>query len=168
MELISGDLNIVSDKLTEITEYLLHIGLLNNVNGWLFCEELDKRSAGVFDKRTHDLDSLREINGINLTEIDVNDSESTQSKVKDSKGKESKGTNTLHAQMRAEFESHYLDVKGLEYIWGAKEGAGLKQLITKIKSSTGDESKIMEAWMIILKHNPDKWINDNLSISLNN
>ena len=87
IELISGDLTIVSGELTTVSEYLIQIGLLKRVNNWLFCPQLDKRASSVFDKRIHDLDSLRKINGINITETQVSGAKSTHSKVKESKVK---------------------------------------------------------------------------------
>ena len=89
-------------------------------------------------------------------------------KVNKSKVNKSKVNNTLHAQMRVEFEKHYLNVKGLEYYWTAKDGNALKQIITKLKKSGGDDDKILEGWYIILKNNPDKWVNEHLSIPLIN
>ncbi len=88
-ELISGDLNIDSGELTQIMEYLFHIKLIQKANGCIFCKQLDERSKTVFDKRTHDLDSLRVDNGINVTKNHITDTESTQSKVKKSKVKKS-------------------------------------------------------------------------------
>jgi len=82
LELISGDLNIVSDELMEIIDYLIKIELLQKVNNYIFCEQLDKRSSDVFDKRKYNLDSLREINGINLSETIVKSKITPQSKVK--------------------------------------------------------------------------------------
>ena len=90
LELISGDLNIVSEELTQIIDYLLQIGLLQKSGNYIFCKQLDMRSQGVFDKRTHNLDSLRKINGVNISKTGVSESESTQSKVKESKGKRKK------------------------------------------------------------------------------
>jgi len=94
IELVSGDLNIVSDELTQVSEYLFHIKLLKQVNGYVFCPQLDKRSESVFGKRTKDLNSLRIENGINVTETKVSESktpqtlpETPQSKVKESKVK---------------------------------------------------------------------------------
>lgn len=99
-ELVSGDLNIVSDELTRVSEYLFHIKLLNHVNGYVFCPQLDKRSDVVFGKRTKDLMSLRIGNGINIAETYVSESKTTgnspetpQSKVKKSKEKKSKENN---------------------------------------------------------------------------
>lgn len=95
IELISGDLNIVSDKLIAVSDYLIQIGLIKLSNGYLFCPELDRRSINVFGKRTKDLNSLRIGNGINVSETIVLEkkttgkkTETTQSKVKDSKVKE--------------------------------------------------------------------------------
>jgi hypothetical protein len=88
-ELISGDFGLPASELDEITNYLIHIDLLQRSNGWLYCENLDKRSDNVFDKRTRDLDSLRSENGINVSETPVSVPESTQSIVKDSKVEES-------------------------------------------------------------------------------
>jgi hypothetical protein len=88
-ELISGDFGLPADELDDITNYLVHIELLQRSNGWLYCENLDKRSDNVFDKRTRNLDSLRSENGVNIAETHVSDTESTQSKVKNSKVKKS-------------------------------------------------------------------------------
>jgi hypothetical protein len=77
------------------------------------------------------------------------------------------GENTsLHAKMRELFQVYYLDKKGIEYYWQAKDGAALKRIITKLKKATGDKEKIPEAWKIILQYNSDKWIIDHLSVSI--
>lgn len=83
IELISGDLNIVSDELIQVKEYLCEINLLKSTNGYVFCPQLDMRSKQVFDKRTTNLDDLRKINDINIAETDVSGVKSTQRKVKD-------------------------------------------------------------------------------------
>ena len=70
-ELISGDFGLSSPELEEITDYMIHIGLLQLSNEWLYCDNLDKKSEHVFDKRTRDLDGLRKINGINVAETQV-------------------------------------------------------------------------------------------------
>ena len=94
-----------------------------------------------------------------------------ESKVKERKGKE---INSLHAQMRAEFQQHFLDVKKIEYYWEAKDGSALKSIIMKLRKAINDQgeisndNKIFEAWQTILKNIHDKWINEKLSITLIN
>jgi len=82
-ELISGDFGLPASELSEITDYLIKIDLLQRHNGWLYCENLDKRSENVFDKRKDNLRSLRSENGINVTETIVNVDVNTHSIVKD-------------------------------------------------------------------------------------
>jgi len=90
LELISGDLNIVSEKLTQIIDYLCEIDLLIKSENHIYCIKLDERAKTIFDKRTNDLNSLRNINGINIEKTLVSGGESTQSKVKYSKVNKSK------------------------------------------------------------------------------
>ena len=80
----------------------------------------------------------------------------------------------LHAKMRAEFEQHFFNEKKIEYYWEAKDAGALKSIITKLRKATSDENnisddeKIFEAWQAILKNIHDKWINENLSMTLIN
>ncbi len=95
---------------------------------------------------------------------------------KKSKGKErkEKEINSLHAQMRAEFEQHFFNEKGIEYYWEGKDGNALKSIITKLRKATNDQgeisddNKILETWQVILKNIHDKWIKENLSVPLIN
>ena len=80
--------------------------------------------------------------------------------------KNEKKLNSLHAKMREMFQEYYLNLKGIDYYWQAKDGAALRRLITKLKKSTGGEDKIEEAWDIVLQCNNDKWILDHLSVSI--
>ncbi|MFW9972573.1 MAG: DUF4373 domain-containing protein [Candidatus Odinarchaeota archaeon] len=88
LELISGDLTIVSEELTTIIEYLCKINLFKKINDYIFCPQLDKRSEGVFGKRTKLLNHLREESGIILSETDISEEKIPQSKVNKSKIKE--------------------------------------------------------------------------------
>lgn len=71
IELVSGDLTLVSDKLIEIIEYSCSINLLSMANGWLFCQKLDEKAENIFLKRKCDLHSFRKNNGVNLSETPV-------------------------------------------------------------------------------------------------
>lgn len=128
IELISGDLNIVSDKLTKVSEYLIQIGLIKLSNGYLFCPELDKRSINVFGKRTKDLNSLRIENGINITETSISElktaikkTETPQSKVKESKVKERNlekfisPLEKLKEEYPIKFESLKMEFSGIDF-----------------------------------------------------
>jgi len=154
IELVSGDLNIVSDELTQVSEYLFHIKLLKQVNGYVFCPQLDKRSESVFGKRTKDLNSLRIENGINVTETNVSESkipqtlpETPQSKVKESKVNNNKGN---HLYKNSEFCDNISLIKekiGIKYHeynltyynevvknWSASKGAMKKDWIATIRN----------------------------------
>jgi glutamyl-tRNA reductase len=74
---------------------------------------------------------------------------------------------SLHSVLQRMFLDYYLVNKQIEYYWQAKDGMNLKQLITKLKKYT-DEDKIPDAFRVILEQNKDKWINNNLSISIIN
>ncbi len=80
------------------------------------------------------------------------------------------GEKRIYSALKKEFENYYLKVKGIAYYFqGGKDGSALKQIITKIKSYCGNnEDLILQSWQVILEKNPDKFINDNLSISLIN
>jgi len=95
-------------------------------------------------------------------------STTTNKEKKDNKDNKEKKEPSFHAKMREEFESFYFKQKEIEYYWQAKDGMALKQIITKLKKHSEDEDKILEAWQVILQHNNDKWINDNLSVSIIN
>jgi len=74
---------------------------------------------------------------------------------------------SLHSVLKEIFLDYYSANKQMEYYWTAKDGMNLKQLITKLKHYT-DEAKIPMTFQAMLKKNKDKWINDNLSISIIN
>ena len=127
-ELISGDFGLPADELEEITNYLVHIDLLQRSNGWLYCENLDKRSDNVFDKRTRNLDSLRIENGVNIAETHVSIAESTQSKVKNSKEEKSIGLPDDEFKEVIEEWLQYKKEKGQAY-----KPKGLKEFISHIR-----------------------------------
>jgi hypothetical protein len=141
-ELISGDFGLPADELDDITNYLVHIELLQRSNGWLYCENLDKRSDNVFDKRTRNLDSLRSENGVNISETHVSDAESTQSKVKHSKVKKSiiKGEgeknwkndfDTYIEEMRTARKELFKNTEWLEKQQSFNPGVDIKKSIDK-------------------------------------
>ena len=84
-ELLAGDFGIDSEKLTEMINYCLQIGLLQRKNGHIVCRQLEKRLKQVFDKRKQDLDSLRGINEVTAPETRQSDAHNPQSKVNKSK-----------------------------------------------------------------------------------
>ena len=91
---------------------------------------------------------------------DINENEDI-SKDKDESEK------SLHSILKEIFLDYYLANKQMEFYWNAKEARSLKNLITKLKHYT-DEKKIPDAFRIMLEQNKDKWINDNLSVSIIN
>jgi len=98
MELISGDMGIDSQELSDIIANMETLNLVQiDQDKMLRCKKLDERLSGVFVKRTTSLDSLRNGNPplpvLSVTEtqfMGVSAPESTQSKVKESK-EEKKG-----------------------------------------------------------------------------
>jgi hypothetical protein len=146
IELVSGDLTIVSGELTKIIDYLLLIGLLKRSNGYIFCEQLDKRSIEVFGKRTHDLDSLRKINGVILSETPVSVLKSTQSKVKESKVKESKVNESPPSlsDVVEYFQKNGYQKSVAERAWKGYDAAGWKD--SKGKTVLNWKQKMVHVW----------------------
>jgi len=93
--------------------------------------------------------------------------EKEKDKVKEIDKDKEEEKESLHSVLQKIFLEYYLVNKQIEYYWQAKDGMNLKQLITKLKKYT-DEEKIPDAFRIILEQNKDKWINDNLSVSIIN
>ena len=160
----------VGKRLEKCWKFMEEIDIIQSKNGETFNEQLLIISEKYQIKKEKNREKVKEWRERQKDTENVTGNEPVRNrpKVKESKVKESKVKNTLHAPMRAEFESHYLETKGLEYYWTAKDGNALKQIITKLKKSGGGDQQILEGWYIILKHNPDKWINDRLSVSLIN
>jgi hypothetical protein len=149
-ELISGDFGLPADELDDITNYLVHIDLLQRSNGWLYCENLDKRSDNVFDKRTRNLEGLRSENGINIAETPVSDAESTQSKVKYSKVK--KRIELPDDEFKEVIENwlQYKKEKGQAY-----KPKGLEQFITHLKALS--KNNVQAADAIIKQSMRNNW-----------
>ncbi len=86
IELWAGDFEIEPEKLKEILEYLLKIGLITQLEKMIFSETLIKRFNGLLVKRKRQKDWLSTTKKDEAVIIDV---DNTQSKVKKSKVKKS-------------------------------------------------------------------------------
>jgi len=124
-------------------------------------EETLKRKAYSESRRKNRLSSLKKTSKTYDKHMeDINENEDI-SKDKDESEK------SLHSILKEIFLDYYLANKQMEFYWNAKEARSLKNLITKLKHYT-DEKKIPDAFRIMLEQNKDKWINDNLSVSIIN
>jgi len=94
--------------------------------------------------------------------------EKEKGKVKEKgKGKE-EDKESLHSIMKNIFTDYYNKTSQIEYYWEGKDGKALNFLITKLKSKCEREDQIPDAFRAMLEKNKDKWINDNLSVSIIN
>jgi hypothetical protein len=91
-------------------------------------------------------------------------------KDKDKDKDREKEKNPLHTKLKIQFLEFYEKKKNLPYSWSGIDGKHLNEIIKKIKfvGKTEDSQQISDTWIIILEKNQDKWINDNLSVSLIN
>ena len=178
IELVSGDLTIVSEELILMIDYFCKIGLLNRVKTWLFCPELDKRAKVVFDKRTKDLDSLRRENGIylseNYTSPIVSVEKSTQSKVKESKEKKSKEKKSFSQNKSADYIDQIIDrfvqVYGNYKIISPGKERGAAGKILKIYKQEFPDSTAnqtlddLEEYFELCVNIDDPWLRENMSL----
>ena len=160
----------VGKRLEKCWKFMEEIEIISTKNGETFNEQLLNVSEKYQINKEKNRKKVSEWRERQKDIKDVTSHEPVRNPPKGKKSKVSKGkvSNTMHAQMRAYFETHYLRLKALEYYWTAKDGNALKQIITKLKKSGGGDEQILEGWFIILKHNPNEWINENLSVSLIN
>lgn len=91
------------------------------------------------------------------------------------KKKKTKGpSNPYHKHMKSIFMDHYEKDKGISYYWNVKDSVGLNQLTKKIEFTLREggkvvgEEAILSAFKFILEHNPDKWVEENLSPAILN
>ena len=166
---LKSQLNI-KKKLEKVLYFMYEIDILSVNNGEVFSETLlnysekykikkEKTRIKVAQWRTNQKDKKTVTGYVPVS----NPHKVKESKVKESKVKEP----SLHSVLQKMFLDFYLREKQIEYYWTAKEAGSLKNLIVKLKHYT-DEEKIPDAFMAILTQNKDKWINDNLSVSIIN
>lgn len=72
---------------------------------------------------------------------------------------ENKTEKSLHAKFREVFEEIYQHKRELKYIWSAKDGFAMKQLIGKVEAVTDkDEQTQLEFWRTLVEHLPDWYV----------
>ena len=84
---------------------------------------------------------------------------------------EDKNEKSLHQILKEIFEEFYNKDReeNYEYYWEGKDGKALSYLIPKLKKlCKGKEDKVPDTFRAMLEKNNDKWINDNLSVSIIN
>ena len=162
----------IKKKLEKVLNFMYEIDVLSIKNGEVFSETLlnfsekykikkEKTRIKVAEWRNNQKDKKTVTSYVPVSNPD---------KVKESKVKESKVNvrePSLHSVLQKIFLDYYLENKQMEYYWTAKEAGSLKNLIVKLKYYT-EEEKIPDAFRIMLEQNKDKWINDNLSVSVIN
>ncbi len=82
---------------------------------------------------------------------------------------------SLHSLLKNDFLIYYKDKRNVDYYWEAKDGKNFNLLINKLKFSIKsegqnpeDETLIQDTFSVLLKNINDKWLLNNLSISLLN
>lgn len=83
---------------------------------------------------------------------------------------EAKTETSLHSKFRATFEEIYQRKRELKYVWSAKDGFAIKQLIGRIEgmiSEKSDEARL-EFWRTLLEHLPDWYVTNGFSPSVIN
>jgi len=93
----------------------------------------------------------------------------TQQSLNKNEKNEKNEKKSLHALCKNYFHEYYFKKKEVEYYWEAKDGFAINQLLNKIKKFTGDNDQKIEAGFIAYLQTPkDKWIEENLSVTILN
>ena len=146
LELLAGDFGIDSEKLKEILDYLIKLGLIDHRNDLLFSKKLDERLRYVFVKRNRVLDTERELLNLSVTKKGVSVTETTRSKVKESKVKES--TKKKEKKYSLPFESESFRISWDAYLEMRKKKKypmtdhSMKLLVTALKTAAGDNEDL--------------------------
>ena len=74
---------------------------------------------------------------------------------------------SLHSVLKEIFLEFYNKGGEYNYYWKAKDGKAMQGIIAQLRSNC-EEDKIPDAFRVLLEKNNDKWINDNLSVSIIN
>lgn len=167
---LKSQLNI-RKKLEKVLSFMYKIDILSVKNGEVFSETLLNFSENYKIKKEKTRIKVAEWRERQKDKKNVTSyvPVSNHPKVKLSKEKESKVSEpSLHSVLQKIFLDFYLRKNQIEFYWTAKEAGSLKNLITKLKFYCKEEEKIPDTFSAILEKNNDKWINDNLSVSLIN
>ena len=162
----------IKKKLEKVLNFMYEIDILSVRNGEVFSETLlsfnekylikkEKTRKRVSEWRNKQADK-KNVTGYKHVR---NSPKLNKSKVNKSKVNVSEPS--LHSVLQKIFLDFYLRNKQIEFYWTAKEAGSLKNLIVKLKHYT-EEEKIPDTFLAMLEQNKDKWINDNLSVSIIN
>ena len=93
IELLEPDFDMDADRIKEIVNHMLHLGLLQIKHGYLTCDNFSERLSVTLSQKRPDF-SMENSNIMMIersfrTENSVNSNGNTQSKVKESKGEDS-------------------------------------------------------------------------------
>ncbi len=115
-------------------------------------------------------ENLQFINSIQTVKDKDKDMNKDMDKVKDKDKEREKEKNPLHIKLRNQFLEFYENSRHIPYLWSGVDGKSLNEIIKKIKfiGKIEDEDQINNIWIAILEKNPDKWINEHLSIAIIN
>lgn len=98
IELLAGDFSTSAERLVEIVDYMVKIGLIRTVEATLTCPAHLERMQFVLEERERKRLWKQSKNGVNDGENNENDGENAQSKVKEIKGNKRKGEGEKRAQ----------------------------------------------------------------------
>jgi len=162
----------IKKKLEKVLNFMYEIDVLSVRNGEVFSETLLNFSEKYLIKKENTRKRVSEwrekqVDKKNVTSYKHVRNSPKDKITKDKIIKDNVSEPSLHSVLKKIFLDYYLVNKQIEYYWQAKDGMNLKQLITKLKHYT-DEDKIPASFQAMLEQNKDKWINDNLSISIIN
>jgi len=145
-------------------------------NGWVKKEEgrrkkeegSMKKEEGRKKKEVKKEEYLSEKVSENPSDLSVPDSPKHQKKQK------KEPQNPYHGALKKIFLKFFKEEKGVDFYWAPKEATALNQLTEKMKFSISgaghevNEDSVTTTFWLILRKNPDSWINENLSVTILN